>query len=381
MAARPPVGDPVVAGVATAREQPAVSGGTGGPGANHRPTRVGEAAATLPSVTVLFSTAAEYLDHDTGPGHPERPARLQAVLAGVDEAGVRDALVRCAPRPATRDELERVHPSAYLDAIERFCRAGGGDLDPDTVAVAASWDAAVLAAGAGLDAIERLDAGEADAAFLAVRPPGHHATPTRAMGFCLLNNVAVAAAALAQRGEQVLVVDWDAHHGNGTQDAFYRDPRVVYVSMHEYPLYPYTGGLEEIGDGAGRGANVNLPLPAGATGDVYLAALDEVVAPLVERDRPTWLIVSAGFDAHRRDPLTGLALTAGDFGDLTARVMEYVPAGRRLLFLEGGYDLQALADSSAACVSALAGADHRPEPASSGGPGRPVVEAALRLHA
>ena len=331
-------------------------------------------------MTVLFSTAAQYLDHDTGPGHPERPARLQAVLAGVDQSDARDALVRVAPRAATRDELERVHPATYLDAIERFCLSGGGDLDHDTVAVAAAWEAAVLAAGAGVDAVERLDAGEGDAAFLAVRPPGHHATPSRAMGFCLLNNVAVTAASLVARGERVLIVDWDAHHGNGTQDAFYRDPRVVYVSMHEYPLYPYTGGLEETGDGAGVGSNVNLPLPAGATGDVYLAALDEVVAPIVEREQPTWLIVSAGFDAHRRDPLTGLALTAGDFGDLTARVLEYVPAGRRLFFLEGGYDLQALADSSAACVGALEGLDHRSEPATSGGPGRPVVEAALRLH-
>ena len=330
-------------------------------------------------MSVLFSTAAEYFDHDTGPGHPERPARLQAVLAGVDQAGVREALVRCSPRPATRDELERVHPARYLDAVERFCRAGGGDLDPDTVAVEASWDAAVLAAGAGIDAVERLDAGEGTAAFLAVRPPGHHATPTRSMGFCLLNNVAVAAAHLADRGERVIIVDWDAHHGNGTQDAFYRDPRVAYVSMHEYPLYPYTGSLEERGDGAGVGTNVNLPLPAGATGDVYLAAYDEVVAPLAERFQPTWLIVSAGFDAHRRDPLTGLGLSAGDFADLTDRVLQLAPAGRRLVFLEGGYDLQALADSSAACVAALAGSSHRPEPATSGGPGRPVVEAALRL--
>src|SRR6185436_3501446 len=157
---------------------------------------------------------------------------------------------------------------------------------------------AVLAAGAGLDAIDRLDRGDASAAFLAVRPPGHHATPTRAMGFCLLNNVAVTAAALAARGERVIILDWDAHHGNGTQDAFYDDPRVLYVSFHEHPLYPFTGKLHEAGHGAGAGSTINVPLPEGATGDVYLHAMDDLVAPAVEAFAPTWLLLSAGFDGH-----------------------------------------------------------------------------------
>jgi acetoin utilization deacetylase AcuC-like enzyme len=331
-------------------------------------------------VAVLLSTSERYAEHDTGHGHPERPARLDAVVSGIRRSPAADAIVAVAPRPATREELERLHPAAFLGALERFCLTGGGHLDPDTTAVHASWDAAVLAAGAGPDAVERLDRGEAEAAFCAVRPPGHHATPTRAMGFCLLNNVAVTAALLADRGERVLVVDWDAHHGNGTQDAFYGDGRVLYVSLHEFPLYPGTGRLHETGVGDGAGRTVNVPLPAGATGDVALAALDDVVAPVVAAFDPTWLLVSAGFDGHRFDPLTGLALSSGDFADLTRRVLEYVPSGRRILFLEGGYDLDALADSAGACLSALVGEDHRPEPATNGGPGHDVVAAAAALH-
>jgi acetoin utilization deacetylase AcuC-like enzyme len=345
-----------------------------GPGAAVAPGRFsGAALLAWAAMPVLYATHERFLEHDTGYGHPERPARLEAVEAGIDAAGLREALVRVVPVAASADDLARVHPVAYQRALAEFCAAGGGYLDGDTHVGRASWDAALLAAGAGLELVRRLDAGEGEVGFCAVRPPGHHALASRAMGFCLFNNVAVAAATLADRGERVLVVDYDAHHGNGTQDLFWADPRVFYVSMHEWPNYPGTGRIDDAGAGPGLGATLNFPFPAGTTGDVYRQAVDEVLVPEVAAFAPTWLLVSAGFDAHRRDPLTDLGLTAGDYADLTATLVELVPPGRRLLFLEGGYDLEALASCTGSVLSVLVdGGAHRPEPASSGGPGASV---------
>ncbi len=326
-------------------------------------------------MAVLIGTHPRFLDHITGSYHPEAPARLDAVARGIEEAGERVELFAFAPRPAARAELELVHTGDYLDAMSGFCLTGGGPVDPDTYVGPQSWDAALIAAGAGPDAVARLEAGEADAAFLAVRPPGHHATVSRAMGFCLINNVAVTAAFLAERGERVLIVDWDVHHGNGTQDVFYRDGRVMYVSLHQYPFYPGSGSSSERGDGEGEGTTLNIPLPAGTAGDAYRMAIDEVVTPAADAFAPTWVLASAGFDAHRDDPLAEMELSAGDFADITRRVIGLVPPGRRIAFLEGGYDLEALAVSSGACVAALDGHDWRPEPVTSGEHGRAAVEA------
>jgi|SRR5579875_369385 acetoin utilization deacetylase AcuC-like enzyme len=332
---------------------------------------------------MIYLSAQPELDrHDTGPGHPEHPGRVPAALNGLREAGLSEAIVEVPARAATREELELVHHSAYLDRLEQFCRSGGGHLCPDTVAGPGSWETALRAVGGTLAAVEALDKAGEGFAFVAQRPPGHHATAERAMGFCLLNAVAVAAAYLASRGERALVLDWDVHHGNGTEAIFWEDSRVLYVSSHQSPLYPGTGPVNATGGAAAPGLNINLPVPPGATGDVLLEAYEEVAGPVIRGFAPTWVLVSCGFDGHRADPLADLALSAGDYAELAKWAAGLPPApGRLVIVMEGGYDLGAVSMSSGAMFSALLGGRYRPEAPTSGGPGREVVTAAKRARA
>jgi acetoin utilization deacetylase AcuC-like enzyme len=289
-----------------------------------------------------------FRQHDPGP-HPERPARIDAVMHAVRSA---EAPVEEAP-PAASQDLERVHPPAFLASIRELCESGGGAIDLDTVVSERSYDAAVVAAGAATAAVDAVLAGDVRAAFCLGRPPGHHAEAARAMGFCLVNHAAVAAAHARAAGvERVAVLDWDAHHGNGTQAIFWNDPNVLYVSLHQYPFYPGTGGRAERGAAAGLGATVNIPLAAGTSERGFMDAFDYEALPALRTFDPGLLIISAGFDAHRDDPLCNLGLSSAAFGDLTRAVRE-IGAGP-VLILEGGYDLTALFESVSEVLTALA---------------------------
>jgi acetoin utilization deacetylase AcuC-like enzyme len=289
-----------------------------------------------------------FRQHDPGP-HPERPARIDAVMHAVRSA---EAPVEEAP-PAASQDLERVHPPAFLASIRELCESGGGAIDLDTVVSERSYDAAVVAAGAATAAVDAVLAGDLRAAFCLGRPPGHHAEAALAMGFCLVNHAAVAAAHARAAGvERVAVLDWDAHHGNGTQAIFWNDPNVLYVSLHQYPFYPGTGGRAERGAGSGLGATVNIPLAAGTSERGFMDAFDYEALPALRNFDPGLLIISAGFDAHRDDPLCNLGLSSAAFGDLTRAVRE-IGAGP-VLILEGGYDLTALFESVSEVLTALA---------------------------
>jgi acetoin utilization deacetylase AcuC-like enzyme len=332
-------------------------------------------------MTLIVAGPTGTIEHDGGAFHPEQPARIFSVMDGVRALEIDDEIVYLPTPAAELGDLARVHSISYLRELEAFCEQGGGDLDADTYARSDSWTAARRAAGAGLAAIAALEQRGDGVAFVPVRPPGHHAERDRAMGFCLLNNVAVAAASLTARGEQVLIVDWDVHHGNGTQSIFWDDPDVLYVSTHQFPLYPGTGKAVEIGGPKAVGLTVNVPLPAGATGDVVRLAIDRVARPTIERFAPDWVLVSCGFDAHQADPLSELALSSGDFAELARIVSEFTPRpGRLALFLEGGYNQVALQTSVTATLSALLGIETPRVAPTYGGPGMPQLRVAAADH-
>jgi acetoin utilization deacetylase AcuC-like enzyme len=326
-------------------------------------------------LTVISSD--RFAAHQNPPGHPERVERAEVMEIVASKWSARGGAI-VAPHTATTEQLTRIHSAEYVSRIAATAGRAVA-LDPDTYTSAESHGVALLAAGAGIDAVERVleerrgrplgrpeSSGrpEPNAVLAMVRPPGHHAERSRAMGFCLFNNIAVAAAHARTRGAaRVAIVDYDVHHGNGTQHIFETDPNVLYISLHQFPFYPGTGAVDEIGSGDGTGFTVNLPLEVGAVDADYQIAFTEVVVPVLTQYKPDLLLVSAGFDAHERDPLAGMRLTTGAFGAMTselAKVAQDCCEGRIVLMTEGGYDLTALAQSLESAIGALSSASSQP---------------------
>ena len=306
--------------------------------------------------TALISDR-RFIKHFAGRSHPERPERA-VVMNEMAEQLDRDGIFTLSPREATPGELQLVHDSAYIAEVARSASIARYDFDPDTHTSPESYQTAVLAAGGVLAAVEAVLDGAVNNAFAIVRPPGHHALARRAMGFCLFNNVAIAAAYLIRRRglKRVLVVDWDVHHGNGIQDMFYDSPEVMYFSTHQFPFYPGSGALDEIGIGPGAGFTVNAPMPATFGDEEYLRIFDEVLIPIARQYHPEFVLVSAGFDAHFRDPLGQMRLTEGGFAALARRVKRIAAEccqDRMVAALEGGYDLHALAESGRCVIEEL----------------------------
>jgi acetoin utilization deacetylase AcuC-like enzyme len=314
-------------------------------------------------MSLILISSDRFVEHQTPPGHPEGPERAEVMEAVAAQWGKGGGEV-VAPRQATDEQLARVHNADYLRRISETAGRAVA-LDQDTYTSPESHEIALLAAGAAIDAIERVMGRSHQAALALVRPPGHHAERDRAMGFCLYNNVAVAAAHARTIGAgRVAIVDFDVHHGNGTQHRFEDDPSVMYVSIHQWPYYPGTGASEETGVGKGKGFTVNLPLEAGATDADYRLVFEEVVIPVLRQFKPDVLLVSAGFDAHERDPLASMRVTTASFGAMASelgRVAEECCSGRMALVTEGGYDLRALAASLDAVVEVLASPVSEPQ--------------------
>ncbi|MFQ5503211.1 MAG: histone deacetylase [Planctomycetota bacterium] len=329
----------------------------------------------MPRPVLILSDAA-MLSHETGPGHPEHPDRLRAILDGL--AGV-PGLSWQEPGRASRAQVERIHAPHHVERIESL-RGRRGSIDSDTSVSEGSVQAAYLAAGAGIDAVSAVSSGRAKRAFALVRPPGHHAEAELAMGFCLFNNIAIAAAhARAELGYQrVLIVDWDVHHGNGTQHVFESRPDVLFFSAHQSPFYPGSGDVSETGTAEGTGYTVNVPLPAGFGDAEYGALFGDLLTPIAESYDPDLVLVSAGFDAHHDDPLGGMQVSADGFAALAGIVRDIADRhaeGRLVLLLEGGYDLKGLQRSVRACVEVMSGAippEHR-------SPGKDCLELTRRV--
>lgn len=307
------------------------------------------------SVGIVYDPV--YLEHDTGP-HCEVARRLETTISHLKSTKVMGKLVPIPARPATLGELTRVHSEAYIKYVEDFASRGGGNLDPDTAVSTGSYKAALYAAGGFINAVDAVIDGDVRHSFALVRPPGHHALRWEAMGFCLFNNVAVAARHLiADRGlQRVMIIDFDVHHGNGTQDEFYRDREVLYCSTHQYPFYPGSGWVDEIGEGTGAGYTVNVPLPAYCGDDEYLRAFEEILVPVAKRFRPQVMLVSAGYDAHWADSISMMQVSTAGYAAINRIIKDLADElceGKLSYTLEGGYNLEALATSVRATIDVL----------------------------
>ena len=306
------------------------------------------------------------LQHDTGQ-HVENASRLEAITSHLEQTRLKQKLTSIKPRAASIEELSLVHHQQHISHIQETAQKGGGWLDADTVMSPSSYEAAVYAAGGAIRATDAVINGEVDSAFALVRPPGHHATATRAMGFCLFNNVAIATkyALDKYKLERTLIIDFDVHHGNGTQDIFYNNPQVLYLSTHQYPFYPGTGSLDETGSGAARGTTVNIPLPAGCGDAEYLQVFEQIVAPAVRRFKPQLILVSAGYDSHWADGIAIMQVSVTGFVQMVRVIKglaEELCSGRLVFTLEGGYNITALAASVRATFEVLLGTTNIEDP-------------------